>query len=88
MTPRLTNGRHTEDYRVQKAVVPKGAKISRADLADYIVKSLGDARTHQKKMYFSSLEFGTSPILPKNSTPRDSKSATITAFLNANRNVL
>lgn len=45
--PRLTNGRHTGNYRVQKVVVPKGAKISRADLADYIVKNLNDSRTYR-----------------------------------------
>lgn len=45
--PRLTNGRHTGSYRVNKEVVPKGAKISRADLADYIVKNLDDSRTHR-----------------------------------------
>lgn len=45
--PRLTNGRRTEFYRVQKEVVIGGAKISRADVADYIVKSLNDARTFQ-----------------------------------------
>lgn len=46
--PRLTSGRHTGNYRVQKVVVPKGAKISRADLADYIVKNLDDSRTYQE----------------------------------------
>lgn len=43
--PRLTNGQRTEFYRVQKEVVIGGAKISRADVADYIVKSLNDSRT-------------------------------------------
>ncbi|MEP7038541.1 MAG: SDR family oxidoreductase [Acidobacteriota bacterium] len=43
--PRLTNGRRTEFYRVQEEVVIGGAKISRADVADYIVKNLNDSRT-------------------------------------------
>ena len=45
--PRLTNGRRTESYRVQKEVVIGGSKISRADVADYIVKSLTDKQTFQ-----------------------------------------
>lgn len=43
--PRLTNGRRMGFYRVQKGVVIGGAKISRADVADYIVKNLSDSRT-------------------------------------------
>lgn len=43
--PRLTNGKHTESYRAQENVVPKGAKISRADLADYIVKNMTNQQT-------------------------------------------
>lgn len=45
--PRLTNGRHTGNYRVQQEFVPKGAKISRADLADYIVQNLTNSQTHR-----------------------------------------
>ena len=45
--PRLTNGRRTEFYRVQKEVVIGGAKISRADVADYIVEILNDSRSYR-----------------------------------------
>lgn len=45
--PRLTNGRQTKSYRVQKEFVAKGAKISRADLADYIVKNLTKPQTYR-----------------------------------------
>ena len=45
--PRLTNAARTGVYRIQKEVVAKGAKISRADLADYIVKNINNANTHR-----------------------------------------
>ena len=45
--PRLTNAKRTGVYRVQKEFVPKGAKISRADLADYIVKNLTNPKTYR-----------------------------------------
>lgn len=45
--PRLTNGRRTGNYRVEKEFVSKGASISRADLADYIVKNLANPQTHR-----------------------------------------
>lgn len=46
--PRLVNGRRTEFYRVEKEVVIGGAKISRADIADYIVKNLNDSRSFRR----------------------------------------
>lgn len=45
--PRLSNGEHTGNYRVQEEFVPRGAKISRADLADYIVNSVDDSRYYR-----------------------------------------
>ena len=47
--PRLTNGKKTGSYRVALRYVPKGGiQISRADLADFMLKQLGgDAYVRQ-----------------------------------------
>ena len=45
---RLTNGNRTQKYRVEPETVVGGAAISRADVADYIVKNLSDQKTYRK----------------------------------------
>jgi putative NADH-flavin reductase len=49
--PRLTNGKHTGKYRDSvNEPLSNPSSISRADLADYIVKHLSDERTFKAKV--------------------------------------
>jgi len=51
----LTNGPKTESYRVGEKVAPSGlAMISRADVADFILKQLADTRFVRKAAVVTS----------------------------------
>ena len=52
--PRLTNGPRTGQYRVEADGLPRGAKsIDRADVAEFMLKQLGDTRFVRRGVYLA-----------------------------------